>query len=125
MGLGPNPTLTKAVAAGGAITRYRLLKFSAEDTVVQAVDGAAAIIGVARVAVASGVRLDMDMDGIVEVEFGGVVSAGDPVTADANGKAVVAAPAAGVNTYVFGLAVSDGVDLDIGTVDVSKGRIQG
>lgn len=125
MGLGPNPTVTKTVNAGSAITRYRLLKYSAEDTLVHAVDGAAAIVGVARQAAASGDRLDVDMGGIVEVEFGGTVSAGGPVTADANGKAVASAPAAGVNSWIFGLAASDAVAGDIATVDVSKGRIQG
>ena len=46
--MGPNPTLTKTITAGGAITRRRIVKFGSSDaTMVQASAATDALIGVA------------------------------------------------------------------------------
>jgi hypothetical protein len=122
-----SPLLTKTFTAGGAVTKRRLLKMGAADgTVIQAVDTAAAIVGVVgELDAASGVRFDAHLAGPVEVEFGGTVARGVLVTSDASGRAVAAAPAAGANAYVAGISLVSGVTGDIGTVLLSQGVMQG
>jgi hypothetical protein len=76
-------------------------------------------------AAVAGDRIDVVRSGIAEVEFGGTVARGDPLTADASGRAVAAAPAAGANAYVIGFAEVSGVLGDIGSASILPGRIQG
>lgn len=123
---GPNPILTKNVVAGAAITGKRLLKLgSADDTLIQAVDDAAPILGAAQYDAASGKHVDVDMMGLVTVVAGGTVTRGDPVTADANGKAVSSAPGAGVNAWIAGIAMASAVADDEFEILLAPGRIQG
>ena len=123
---GPNAILTKAFDAGGAITEKLLLKMGAlDEELIQAVDSAAPIVAVARETVVSGARVDVDMVGIATVKLGGTVTRGDPLTSDANAKAVAAAPAAGVNNYIAGFAMASGVLDDEIEMLQSPGRIQG
>ncbi len=123
---GPNTLLTKTFNAGGAITKYRLLKIgAADDAVIEAVGVTAPIVGVSSETVASGDRIDVDMAGLLEVELGGTVARGDYLTATAAGKAVKAAPAAGANNDVAGVAMASGVIGDIINVLMTPGRIQG
>jgi hypothetical protein len=122
-----NPVL-KSVIAGAAISRYRFLKFSASDTVVHAAAATDAIVGVSdTAALAAGDRLDAHIGGgpLVLVEFGGAVVRGGPVTSDANGKAVAAAPAAGTNNRIGGFAMESQASGDIGYVEFYPGFMQG
>ena len=75
--------------------------------------------------VAAGERVDVIRAGIADVEFGGNVTRGQPVTADADGKAVVAAPAAGVNAHIVGFAEVSAVAGDIAPVTLARGVMQG
>lgn len=122
-----NRTLTKNYVAEAVITKRRIVKFGAADG--QVLMGAAsgdAIFGVAaELDAAIGDRVDVNVAGIVEVEFGGAVTRGDPVTTDATGQTVTAAPAPGANNRIIGLAMVSGVAGDIGTVLLAPGRIQG
>jgi hypothetical protein len=77
------------------------------------------------VAPASGERTDIVHTGIADVEFGGTVTRGGPVTSDANGRAVAAAPAAGSNVRIIGFAVNSQVSGDIGPVLLEPGLMQG
>lgn len=123
-----NPGLIKTHSAEGAIAAYRIVKHGAADGgVLQSSASTEKLIGVNdRLAAAvAGDRLDIVRSGIAEVEYGGNVTRGDPLTADANGKAVAAAPGAGVNAYIIGFAEVDGVSGDIGSVMIAPGRIQG
>lgn len=122
-----NPDLFKNYAAGAAIAAYRIVKLSADDTVVQAAASTDALMGVVQQlgADAQGDRVDVAFGGIVEIEFGGNVTRGDPVTADADGKAVAAAPGAGVNARIIGFATVSGVAGDIGRVRYAPGVMQG
>lgn len=123
-----NPGLSKAYTAEAAIAAYRIVKFGAADGgVLQGAASADKLIGVTdRIAAAvAGDRVDVYRGGIVEVEYGGAVAAGDPLTSDASGRAITAAPGAGVNAYVIGQAEVAGVLGDIGSVFLSQGRIQG
>lgn len=122
-----NPTLTKNFNAGAAIAAYRIVKMGAADATV--VQGAAAtdfLMGVCtEIAAASGGRADVHIAGIADVEFGGTVTRGDEVTSDATGKAVAAAPAAGVNNRIIGLALVSAVSGQIAPVLLAPGVMQG
>ncbi|MEI6158362.1 MAG: capsid cement protein [Roseococcus sp.] len=74
---------------------------------------------------ASGERMDIALGGLVEVVAGGTIAAGDPVTSDASGAAVIAAPAAGVNARVLGFAHEAAVAGDIFRVLLSPHTMQG
>lgn len=124
---GPNATLTKNFVAEAAVTKRRIVKLGAADGMaLMAAAATDAVIGVAAdLDAAINARVDVHLAGLVEVEYGGNVSRGDQLTADANGKAVAAAPAAGVNNRVIGTAMVAGVDGDIGTALLAPQQIQG
>jgi hypothetical protein len=78
--------LTKALTATTAIVKRRLVKYGAADgTGVPATDGTAFICGVSDdVGAAVNERCSVFMNGnIADVEYGGNVTRGDPLTADA------------------------------------------
>ncbi len=122
-----NPDLIKTFDAGAAVARHRIVKFGADDDkAVQAAAVGDALIGVsAELDIASGERVDVIMSGIAEVEYGDDVVRGDFLTADADGKAVPAEPAEGVNNSIIGRAGQSGADGDIGSVIIALGVIQG
>lgn len=122
------PGLTKTFTAEAAVTRRRIVKFGATDgSVLQGAAATDALIGVSDMSadVALGARCDVRLTGIAEVEAGGNITRGGPVTADANGKAVAAAPAAGVNNRTVGFAMASAVNGDIVDVFLTPGSIQG
>ena len=122
-----NPNLIKTLIAEGTLTKFRLVTFGTADSqVAQAsavTDAPAGVLG--NMVAADGKRVDVIKTGVVEVEYGGNVSAGDPLTTDADGKAVAASPATGVNNRIWGEAVVDGVDGDIGSIHLSFSTLQG
>lgn len=122
-----NPTLSKAFTAGGAVTKRRLVKFgSADATVVQAAAATDLIIGASGdLDAASGARVSVVVAGIADVEAGGNITRGALVTADADGKAVAAAPAAGVNNRVAGVAMVSAASGDIIPVLLAPQQTQG
>lgn len=123
-----NPGLQKSYSAEGAIGAYRIVKFGAADGgVLQAAAATDKLIGVIdRIpAAASGDRVDVIRSGIAEVEYGGTVAAGDLLTADASGRAIVATAAAGSNVRVIGVAEVAGVVSDIGSMLIDPGSFQG
>ena len=113
--------------AGAAIAAYRITKAGAADGEV--LQGAAAtdfLNGINdSVAPASGERVDIVKSGIADVEYGGNVTRGQPLTSDADGKAVAAAPAAGANVRIIGFAEVSGVSGDIIPVAISLSMLQG
>lgn len=120
--------LKTAHDAGGVIAAHRIVKHGAADgAVLQATASTEQLIGVLDniAAAASGDRCEVCRAGVAEVEFGGNVTRGGPLTADADGKAVAAAPGAGTNAYIIGFAEVSGVAGDIGSVLIAPGRIQG
>ncbi|MGB0747176.1 MAG: capsid cement protein [Magnetospiraceae bacterium] len=122
-----NRTLIKNFSAEGAITKYRIIKIGAADGgVLQGAAATDAVFGVATdVGAALGERCDVVMAGITHVEYGGNVNRGDLLVSDANGKAVAAAPAAGVNNRVIGMAMVSAVDGDIADMWLAAHQIQG
>lgn len=123
-----SPTLIKTFKAGAAITKHRIVKHdTADDTLIQGAAATDKLLGVADAlgAAAAADRVDVILAGTARVEFGGTVARGDLLTSDANGKAVAAAPSAGSNNRVIGVALVSGVSGDIGFVQISQGSVQG
>lgn len=127
-----NKVFTKPYNAGGAIKSNRFVKFGGDDdTILQAAASTDLIIGaVNNVAppgsdAASGDRLDVEHYGIADIRLGGNVTRGNKVTSDANGCAVAAAPGAGVNAQIGGIALRSGVADDIIPVLLTIGAVQG
>jgi hypothetical protein len=118
--------LAKGFRAGAAIAAKRIVKFdSADTTVIQGAAATDSLIGVADLAASSGGDVDVIMSGVAIVELGGTVTRGGLLTADANGKAVAAVPATGVNNRVIGIAMVSGVSGDLGSVLIAPGSLQG
>lgn len=122
-----NPLLLKAYVAEAAIAAARIVKFGAADgQVLQAAAVGDKLIGVSNeIGPAINERCDVIRAGIADVQLGGAVARGDPITSDANGKGVAAAPAAGVNNSIIGFAETSGVLDDVIPVLIAPGRIQG
>lgn len=122
------PTLIRNFIAGGTVGQYRIVRFGAADgEVVQASAATDAILGVSCQpgSTPQGARCDVVLDGIAEVIAGGAITRGQLVTADATGAAVPAAPAAGVNNRVLGIAQVSAVAGDIIPVLLKQGQVQG
>ncbi len=123
-----NPTLIKEGTAEAGITKCRIVKFGAADggyiQAAAATDFLAGVYG-ESFDVVTGERLGVTKQGIADVEYGGAVTRGQPLTSDANGKAVTAAPAAGSNVRIIGFAEVSGVAGDIGQVWLEPGVMQG
>lgn len=123
-----NPGLQKNYSAEAAIAAYRIAKFGAADGgILQSAAAADKHIGVIdrMPAAVAGDRVDVTRSGIAEVEYGGTVAAGDLLTADASGRAIVATAGAGANVRVVGVAEVAGVVGDIGSMLVQPGSLQG
>lgn len=123
-----NPQLTKSFYAQTALTKFRIVVFGStgDDYVVPAAGVSDKLVGVTTdVDTAINARADVIADGLCDVEYGGTVTRGDKLTSDASGRAVTAAPGAGVNNHIIGIAWVSGVIGDIGSVKISQGIVQG
>lgn len=122
-----SPTLIKTFVAGAAIRARRFAVFGATDTAMVEATGAATLItGVfEKVDGDAGDLVDVVHSGLTEVVLGGPVTRGQPLTSDANGAAIVAAPAAGTNVRIGGFAFASGVAGDIIPALVQLGFMQG
>lgn len=120
-----NEGLQKTLIAGGTVIKNRIVKFGSGDTsVVQAAAATDLLIGVSdSLGAASGEPVDIILDGIALVEYGGNVTRGQLLTADADGKAVAAAPAATGSARIIGVAMLSGVSGDIGSVMIAPGSV--
>lgn len=122
-----NELLLKSYTAQGAIAKYRLVAFGTADGTVVASSAATSLhIGVtAELDVASGERVDVIRAGLPLVEYGGAVTRGQPLTSDAQGRAVAAAPAAGSNVRIAGFAEVNAVAGDVDRMLFAPGVMQG
>lgn len=113
-----NEGLIKGFLAGAAIAAYRIVKFGAGDGLaIQSAAGTDPHIGVAnRLGGDEGERFDVVLSGVAEVEYGGAVTRGNALTADANGKAVVAV----AGDRIIGQAMVSGVSGDIGSLHIGQ-----
>ncbi|WP_310627055.1 capsid cement protein [Limnohabitans sp.] len=101
-----NPLLAVNFVADAAIAINRLVKHGSGDrNVTPATAATDFIIGVVNeTPINAGERADVVRVGIAWVEAGAAIPRGSPITADGVGRAVVAAPAAGVNNRIIGFA---------------------
>lgn len=123
------PGLQLAFEAGATVNNFRLVKFGAGDRIVVQADAATdSIIGIADTAATScalGEKLDVVLEGVFPVTYGGTVTRGQLLTANSSGQAIAAAPAAGSNVSVIGRAMVSGVSGDLGSVLINPGSLQG
>ena len=123
-----NPILVKNMSAQGLIPPGRIVKPGTSEG--QAALAAAAndpLIGVSdgTLGADDGYSLDVNLLGLAQIEYGGDVAAGDPLTSDASGNAVKAAPASGVSARIIGFAWCSGKSGDIGLVQIAPGFVRG
>lgn len=121
------PNTQKNYYSGAAVTARRIVKMGAADnTVILAAAAADLLIGVSALGcTASGDRLDIVKSGHCLVEFGGTVTRGQKLTSDSTGRAIAAAPGAGVNAQIIGFAEVSAVVGDIGEIFISQSVMQG
>lgn len=120
--------MIKNYTAGAAIAARRIVKHGGADgAVIQGAAATDALIGVCvqPAGAALNERVDVAHEGIADVEYGGTVTRGGLLTSDATGRAVAAAPGAGVNNRIIGVAVVSGAISDIGQVLIALGSLQG
>lgn len=124
-----NRILSKSFLAGATINPFRIVKMGADDDhVIQGAAVGDVLIGVVDqplAAAAAEDRVDVTMQGIADVEAGGTITRGAFVTTNATGQATAAAPGAGVNNGVVGIALKSAVSGDIIPVLIAPTRIQG
>lgn len=123
-----NPTFIKAMNAEAAVLAFRIVKIGAADGgVIQGAAAADALLGVSDEIgqATAGQRVDVILSGIADVEYGGTVARNARLTTDATGRAVTAAPAAGANNGIIGIALVSGVVGDIGSVYIAQSVLQG
>lgn len=119
--------LIKNFRAGAAVAPYRIVKFGASDVQVVTAAGAGdALVGVSsEIAADANERIDVMMNRIADVRYGGNVTRGDLLTSDAQGRAITAAPGAGVKMRTIGQALVNAVADDIGSAHIVPGQITG
>jgi hypothetical protein len=121
------PGLAKAVVANGAVPKYTIVKLGAAGIATVAAAATDKLMGVSQdVTAATGERFDAQVTGIAWCTAGGVFAEGDPLTSDASGRAVVAAPAAGSNVRLIGYATEAATALgDVVNILLAPGVMQG
>jgi hypothetical protein len=117
----------KSYKAEAVVEGCRIVKYGAADK--QVVKGAAVGDSLIGISVQADTPINEQCDviklGPGEVRCGGAVTRGDKLTSDANGKAVTAAPGAGVNNNTIAIADESGVLDDIIQCTVVPGKVQG
>ena len=104
----PNTRLYKTLQASGDIAPYRIIALGADRLAAQASAAAEALIGTSdELGKQSSGMIDVAMSDIPEVESGAAIAVGDPLTADAEGRAVPAT-AAGQRIIGFAFAAASG-----------------
>lgn len=120
--------LVKNLTVSAAIEAYRIVAFGAAvETIMQASAASDLLVGVTGVvgAVAADERVDVYMDGVRTVEFGGDFEAGDPLMADADGKAIKAVTPVDTTIRIVGFAMEAGGAGVLGQVHISPQTMRG
>lgn len=111
------PGFIKSYEASAAATPRRIARFS-DTAASQKVAGATAntqpLIGVFdSMGGPVGAMVDVVRSGLASVELGGTVTAGAPLTSDAQGRAIAAVAASATQVRIVGFADAPGVVGDI------------
>lgn len=116
-------------ATAAVIEAFRIVKFdgTTKTAVLKASAATDAPIGVAEgIDIAASGRVDVVMSGLAKVVAGAAFNPGAYLTSDASGRAVAAAPAAGTNNGIVGIAVEEATAAgDVVEVFVSPQSRQG
>lgn len=117
----------KSFSISAALGQFLLVQFTGtRDQVAPATAATQRIAGAIDMgADAANDMVDVPIWGVGKVRLGGTVAAGDPLTADAQSRAVVAAFAASQTRNVFGRALEPGVSGDIILYQVAPSVIAG
>lgn len=117
----------KSRRAASAIAGFRLAAYTANaDEVTLATSANTPIAGVAdNIDVPQGSLVDVQFSLMADVRFGAGVAPGDPVTADAQGRAVKAVKQVGAVVYVAGIAQGPQLEGDIGPIWLAPSMIVG
>ena len=119
------PTLIRSYPASADVPAYRIVKFSdvsASSKVAPATAATEPLWGLSDAqGASSGNMCDVIVGGFGEVQLGGTVAAGAPLTSDAEGKAVALAGSAGATRRRIGFADQPGVAGDIIQVLLDRG----
>lgn len=101
-------------SAGALATQFKVVKFSAERTVVASAAATDKSIGVLQSkATAAGQAVEVCVGGESEVIAGGSISAGDYLVPDSNGDVVAVTLGTTTVNIAIGRALEDAVDNDI------------
>lgn len=123
------PKTVKSYVAEAAILPYRIVKAgTADGNMVQAAAAGDALLGVADNLgqATAGARVDVQHEGVGEVEAGAAITRGALLMSDASGRAITGTAAAGTNYGVIGRALaSAGAAGEIIPVALSIGSAQG
>lgn len=122
-----SPEYSRVFVAEGTIPAYSIVKMGAADFgALQATAVTESFLGVTgEIAAASGERVDVVVDGPAFVLAGGTITRGDYLTSDSSGRAITAAPSAGVNNEIIGKAYQSAVVGDVFEASIEIGKIQG
>jgi len=127
-----NQALIKSFLGSAAMLPYTVVKFGADDNTVSPATAVGDLligvineIGHTAADVTNGSLCSITVSGIAELKLGGTVTRGQRLTINASGQGVNAAPAAGSNNQIIGLALKSGVAGDIIPVLLSPSVMQG
>lgn len=116
----------KSFAVESAVAAYLIVKPGSSGGVVPAAAATDALIGTNdNIDLLTGQAGDFDITGESFVKAGGTIALMDPLTSDANGQAIKATPATGVNNRIIGYATQAGVSGDVITYIGQPASIQG
>ncbi|HEY3276394.1 MAG TPA: capsid cement protein [Syntrophorhabdaceae bacterium] len=126
--IGQTTVLEKSVKCTAAIAAaYTIGKFGADDdTMSLAAAAADSLMGVFQHTTSNpGEEVHVMLQGVTRVKLGGAVTRGAPLTSDASGQAVAAAPAAASNARIIGIALANGASGDIIPMLLAQSVMQG
>jgi hypothetical protein len=124
--IGQTTGIEKSVNAGAAITAFTIGKFGSDDnTMIPGAATADLLTGVFQHDAENGKEVRVMLTGITRIKIGGSVTRGGKVTSDASALAIAAAPAAGANVQVIGIAMANGVTGDIIPMLIAPSVMQG
>jgi hypothetical protein len=113
------PSFTRAYEISAVVRPFRIARFSdvaLSQKVAESTVNTQPLIGVfdkLAGAAAIGQMVDVHRKGLVSVELGGTVTAGQPLTSDAQGRAIAAVAAAATQVRIIGFADQPGVVGDV------------
>ena len=128
-----NPGIVKSFYGSGAIGVNLIVKFGADDNTVSPAAAATDLllgitneIALSALDVTNGNMLDVTLGGVEQLKLGAAaVTRGQKLTSNASGQGIAAAPAAGSNVQVIGIALKSGAAGDVIPVLIMPSVMQG